>query len=65
MLGIAWFGGVVLATVLRIADTSSMNRWKQIGLAWMLVTGALWFWLEPLESYHSISFRVKLTERRN
>jgi hypothetical protein len=52
VLGIAWFGGAVLI--------SAMPVWKRIGLAWMLLTGALLFWLEPLRCYNSVSFRVKL-----
>ncbi len=52
VLGIAWFGGAVLL--------SSMPLWKRIGLAWMLPTGALLFWLEPLKCYNSVSFRVKM-----
>jgi hypothetical protein len=52
VLGIAWFGGAVLIPAMRV--------WKRIGLAWMLLTGALLFWLEPLKCYNSISFRVKM-----
>jgi hypothetical protein len=52
VLGIAWFGGAVLF--------SAMPLWRRIGLAWMLLTGALLFWLEPLRCYNSVSFRVKL-----
>jgi hypothetical protein len=52
VLGIAWFGGAVLF--------SAMPLWKRIGAAWMLLTGALLFWLEPLKCYNSVSFRVKL-----
>jgi hypothetical protein len=51
VLGIAWFGGAVLF--------AGMRRWKCIGLAWMLLTGALLFLLEPLKCYNSVSFRVK------
>jgi len=52
VLGIAWFGGAVLF--------SAMSLWKRIGAAWMLLTGTLLFWLEPLRCYNSVSFRVKL-----
>jgi hypothetical protein len=52
VLGIAWFGGAVLIP--------GMRAWRRIGLAWMLLTGALLFWLEPLKCYNSLSFRVKL-----
>lgn len=61
VLGIAWFGGTVLVTALRFEDPGARLRaWKQIGLAWMLATGALLFWLEPLKCYHSVSFRLKM-----
>jgi hypothetical protein len=52
VLGIAWFGGAALFGVMR--------SWQRIGLAWMLLTGALLFWLEPLRCYNSVSFRLKL-----
>jgi hypothetical protein len=52
VLGIAWFGGAVLF--------SGLRPWKRIGAVWMLLTGALLFWLEPLKCYNSISFRVKV-----
>ncbi len=37
-----------------------LRPWRRIGAAWMLLTGALLFWLEPLKCYHSVSFRVKM-----
>jgi len=52
VLGIAWFGGAVLF--------AGMRAWKRIGISWMLFTGVLLFWLEPLKCYNSVSFRVKL-----
>ena len=52
VLGVAWFGGAVLL--------SALPTWKRIGAAWMLLTGALLFWLEPLKCYNSVSFRVKM-----
>jgi hypothetical protein len=52
VLGIAWFGGAVIFSV--------MPLWKRIGLAWMLATGVLLFWLEPLKCYNSVSFRIKM-----
>jgi hypothetical protein len=52
VLGIAWFGGAVLWSVIPV--------WKRIGLAWMLATGVLLFWLEPLKCYSSVSFRIKM-----
>lgn len=52
VLGIAWFGGAVVFQVLR--------PWRRMGAAWMLATGALLFWLEPLKCYASVSFHVKM-----
>lgn len=52
VLGVAWFGGAVVFQVLR--------PWRWIGAAWMLATGALLFWLEPLKCYGSVSFRLKM-----
>jgi hypothetical protein len=56
VLGIAWFGGAVLVS--RMAPF--LRVWKRVAFAWMLLTGGLLFWLEPLKCYHSLSFRVKM-----
>ncbi len=62
VLGIAWFGGAVLLSVLRPLDQNAGSRpailWT--GGALMLVTGALLFATEPLLCAGSLSFRVKL-----
>ncbi len=52
VLGVAWFGGAVVFEVLR--------PWRRTGAAWMLATGALLFWLEPLKCYSSVWFRAKM-----
>ncbi len=52
VLGIAWFGGALLVPAMRTG--------RRMGAAWMLLTGALLFWLEPLKCYHSLSFRLKM-----
>ena len=54
VLVLAWFGGTVL-----IADTR-LRRWRFIGLAFMLITGALLFWSQPVHLYNSLFFRIKL-----
>jgi hypothetical protein len=54
VLGLAWFGGTVLFR------NAGLYRLRRIGAMWMLATGALLFWLEPLKCYQSWSFRVKL-----
>ena len=56
VLGIAWFGGTVL-----VSDfASDLRRVRRLGLALVLITGALLFWLHPLQYYHSVWFRVKM-----
>jgi hypothetical protein len=70
MVGIGWFGGMVLMgdlSVLRIglhvpaADLlSQFRRWKWLGFAIMLVSGGLLWWCEPVVCYKSVSFWIKL-----
>jgi hypothetical protein len=67
VLGIAWFGGIVLVADLRRLGFRMLPEigrqffaWKAIGLAVMLLSGATLFWLEPLKCFHSLSFRAKL-----
>jgi hypothetical protein len=54
VLGIAWFGGTVLFT------GPEFRAWKRVGLAAMLATGALLFWIEPVKCYTSGPFRLKM-----
>jgi hypothetical protein len=54
VLGLAWFGGAVLFADARLV------RFKRIGLALMLITGAFLFALHPGRYSGSLSFRVKL-----
>jgi hypothetical protein len=54
VLGIAWFAGGVL-----IRDPQLRN-WKRIGLAIILLSGALLFCAQPVRLYASVSFRIKL-----
>ena len=50
-----------LGIVQRNANIANeLRRWQWIGLAAMLLTGALLFWVEPLKCYHSTGFRVKM-----
>jgi hypothetical protein len=71
LLGIAWFGGMVLMgdlSVLGLAMAhepatevwSQFRRWKWLGFVLMLISGGLLWWAEPVVCYKSISFRVKL-----
>jgi hypothetical protein len=56
VLGIAWFGGTILIAQL----APDLRKLRRIGIALLLVTGAVLFWLHPTQYYASISFRVKL-----
>src|SRR5579863_1309245 len=62
VLGLAWFGGAVLLSILRRGDSEGGPRpamlW--IGGTIMLLTGALLFVIEPLRCAASQSFRLKL-----
>jgi hypothetical protein len=51
VLGLAWFGGAALA---------KRRRLRQIGLVFLLTTGAIVFAIEPLKCYHSAFFWAKL-----
>jgi hypothetical protein len=59
VLGIAWFGGAVWLAALG-PPSVQLLAWKRLGAAWMLFTGLLLFWLEPLKCYNSFSFRTKM-----
>lgn len=54
VLAIAWFGGSVLVNDVRL------RRFRWLGLAILLFTGALLFWSEPLRLYYSEFFRAKM-----
>src|SRR5437899_12834092 len=56
VLGIAWFGGTILVSRFK----SDLKVWRRIGMAMLLVSGAVLFWLHPVRYYNSYSFRVKL-----
>lgn len=71
LLGIAWFGGMVLMADLSVLGLGlthapvaqvrpQFRRWKWIGFALMLISGGLLWWAEPVVCYKSLSFRVKL-----
>jgi len=54
VLAIAWFGGSVL-----VRDPQ-LRRFRWIGLAILVSTGALLFWSQPLRLYYSQFFRWKM-----
>ena len=56
VLGIAWFGGTLLVSSLG----TDLRGLRRIGFAVMLISGALLFWLHPLQYYSSTSFRLKM-----
>jgi hypothetical protein len=55
-VGIAWFGGTVLISQF----VPELRKWRYIGLALLLVTGLILFWLHPMQYSNSVSFRVKM-----
>ena len=57
VLCIAWFGGAWLMGALRRPGFAAMER---AGLAAILITGAVLFYIEPVKCYQSVSFRAKL-----
>jgi hypothetical protein len=67
VLGIAWFGGAVLVSDLRALRHDFLPEmaqplllWKRAGLVFMLLSGTLLFWTEPLKCYGSVAFRIKM-----
>jgi hypothetical protein len=71
LLSIAWFGGMLLVTDLRllgwamrtrsVSDVWAMAKpWKRIGFVLVVVTGLLLTWAEPIRLYKSPSFWVKM-----
>lgn len=51
VLGVAWFGATLFTDVPKL---------RRIGLAWMLATGALLFFVNMERVYASNSFRIKI-----
>jgi hypothetical protein len=71
LLSIALFGGMVLATDLRLLGWGLQRRavsdvvlhlrmWKWLGFVVVTVSGLLVAWSEPLKLYHSKSFWIKM-----
>lgn len=71
LLSIAWFGGMLLATDVRllgwglrrfpVADLISQLRpWKWLGFVVVVGSGLLLMWAEPIRLYRSPSFWVKM-----
>ena len=71
LLSIALFGGMLLATDLRLLGWAMRSRrvsdiwhqflpWKRLGFVVVVVTGLLLTWAEPIRLYKSPSFWVKM-----
>ena len=71
MIGIAWFGGMVLMGDLRAFGKglrhesvpellAEFRRWKWLGFLIMSISGGLLWWSEPVVCYKSASFRIKI-----
>jgi len=71
LLSIAWFGGMLLVTDLRLLGWAMTTRsvsdvwamvkpWKAIGFVVVVVTGLLLTWSEPIRLYNSPSFWIKM-----
>jgi hypothetical protein len=54
VLAIALFAGTV------IVPDKQLRRWRFMGLAILLITGALLFWSQPTRVYNSLFFRIKM-----
>src|SRR5262249_15025859 len=72
LLSIAWFGGMVLVTDLRLLGWLMPHRrfsdlwyqlrpWKRLGFVIVVATGLLLAWAEPVRLYGSPSFWVKMS----
>ena len=71
LLSIAWFGGMLLVTDLRLLGWAMSRRpvsdvmqqfqpWKRLGFVIVTVTGLLLAWSEPVRLYASPSFWIKM-----
>jgi len=71
LLSIAWFGGMLVATDLRLLGLAMRRRlvsdviqqlrpWKRLGFATVVVTGLFLAWCEPVRLYLSPSFWIKM-----
>lgn len=71
LLAIAWFGGMVLVTNLRLLGwgfekwrvselVQQLRVWKWVGFVVVTITGLLLAWCEPIKLYRSPSFWIKM-----
>jgi hypothetical protein len=71
LLAIAWFGGMLVVTDLRmlgcamrrrlVSDVvSQLEPWKRVGFVVVVASGVLLGWSEPIKLYRSPAFWVKM-----
>ena len=71
LLGIALFGGMLLATDLRLLGWAMQRRpvsdivqqfqpWKRVGFVLVVASGSLLAWAEPIKLYRSPAFWIKI-----
>jgi len=71
LLGIALFGGMLLATDLRLLGwamqrrlvsdiVQQFQRWKRVGFVLVVASGLLLAWAEPQKLYRSPAFWIKM-----
>ena|SRR5215471_1811208 len=61
VLGIAWFGGVILIAASAKGEGSpSIDRGRYLALVFMIATGLVLFYMAPVHCYGSWAFRVKM-----
>ena len=71
LAAIAWFGGMLLLGDLTILGIGlrrasgaeileQFRRWKWVGFAIVMISGALLWWAEPVVCYKSASFSIKM-----
>lgn len=71
LLGIAWFGGMLLMSDLSVLGIGlrhepvsevwlQFRRWKWAGFVIIVLSGSLLWWAEPVVCYKSLSFRIKM-----
>jgi hypothetical protein len=56
VLGIAWFGGTILVSEF----VPELRKLRHVGIALLLASGGVLFWLQPAQYYTSIAFWVKM-----
>ena len=56
VLGIAWFGGTALISQF----VPDLRKLRRIGIAALVISGVVLFWLQPGRYYSSVAFWVKI-----